>query len=104
MANSAIGSKFDDFLKEDGIYDEVKALTIKRLIAVQIEQAMDEKHISKYEMAKKMQTSRASLDRLLDPHNLSLTLRTIIKALRILEKDLTFQVITPENRNNLKTG
>ncbi len=86
--NPHIGSSFDDFLKEEGIYEEIKASTSKRLLAMQMEKEMKKKRISKNKMAKAMRTSRASLDRLLDPENPSVTLYTLAKAASVLGKDI----------------
>jgi antitoxin HicB len=78
--NPHIGSSFSDFLKEEGIYEEVTTHAIKRVLAWQIEQAMKEQGISKVEMAKRMKTSRAQLDRLLDPKNDKVQLDTVQRA------------------------
>ena len=75
-----IGSSFSDFLKEEGIYEEVTTHAIKRVLAWQIEQAMREQGITKVEMAKRMKTSRAQLDRLLDPKNDKVQLDTLQRA------------------------
>ncbi len=70
-------SDFNDFLSEEGILASSESVAVKRVIAFHVQQQMDEKHISKSEMAKKMNTSRTSLDRLLDPTNNSITLATM---------------------------
>jgi len=75
-----IGSSFDDFLKEEGIYEGVTARAIKRVIARQLDALMQEQGISKTELARSMKTSRAQLDRLLDPENESVTLGTLTRA------------------------
>jgi len=62
-----IGSSFDDYLKEDGIYEEVTARAIKRVIARQLDALMHDQGLTKTTLAKRMKTSRAQLDRLLDP-------------------------------------
>jgi hypothetical protein len=64
IRNPHIGSSFDDFLKEEGIYEEAKTHAIKRVLAWQIEQAMKEQGITKVEMARRRKTSRAHLARL----------------------------------------
>jgi len=69
-----VGTSFDDFLKEEGIYEEVTARAIKRVIAGQLDTLMEAEGITKSELAKRMKTSRAHLDRLLDPDNESVTL------------------------------
>lgn len=77
---SHIGSSFENFLAEEGILEETEIAAIKRVIAWQIKQAMEKKRISKTEMARRMRTSRPSVDRLLDPAHKSLTLSTMVKA------------------------
>ena len=62
-----IGQKFDDFLKEEGIYDEVNELAAKKLITYKLQQAMQEQNMTKSSIAKKMKTSRAAVDNILDP-------------------------------------
>ena len=80
MKNQNIGSDFDDFLKEEGILEEVTAAAIKRVIAWQLSEAMKEKRISKTEMAARMHTSRAAVNRLLDADDTSVTLATLARA------------------------
>jgi DNA-binding Xre family transcriptional regulator len=72
-----IGSSFDDFLKEEGIHEEVTARAIKRVIARQLDVLMEDQGLTKSALAKRMKTSRAQLDRLLDPENESVTLGTL---------------------------
>lgn len=79
-----IGSSFDDFLEEEGIKAEVEAAALKRVIAWQIAQAMEQQHLSKSKMALAMKTSRSQLDRLLDPNNDALTLHTLTSAAQTL--------------------
>jgi len=79
-----IGSSFDSWLREEGIYEEVSATAIKRVLSRQLEAAMEEKGFSKAEMARRMHTSRAALDRLLDPENDSVTLNTLQKAATVI--------------------
>ena len=80
MENKHIGSDFDDFLKEDGIEEEVTAAAIKRVIAWQLAEAMKKRHITKTEMAARMRTSRAVINRLLDEDDTSVTLATLARA------------------------
>ena len=72
-----IGSSFDDFLQEEGIFEEVNAVAVKRVLAWQIAQAMKAQNLTKTALAEKMHTSRASLNRLLDEEDTSLTLTTL---------------------------
>lgn len=81
-----IGSDFDDFLAEEAILEEVTAVAVKRVIAWQIAEGMKELNISKTNFAKKMHTSRASLNRLLDEKDTSLTLTTLVGAAAALGK------------------
>ena len=84
MSNKHLGSSFDDFLAEEGILAESEAVAIKRVIAFELKQKMAEKQITKTAMANEMHTSRAALDRLLDPNNTSVTLRTLESAAQAL--------------------
>ena len=93
MKKKNIGSSFDSWLREEGIYEEVTAAAIKRVLARQIEQAMTEQQVSKAEMAKRMQTSRASLNRLLDPENASVTLITLQKAAEAVGRQLRLELV-----------
>ena len=92
MNKNYIGSSFEDFLKEENIVTEVKNEAVKRLLVYDLIGAMKEQNINKTEMAKKMETSRASLDRLLNPSNDSVTLATLTKAANILGKKLILQL------------
>ncbi len=76
------GTSFDSFLEEAGIKEEVEAVAIKRVLAWQLEQAMEEQQKTKQAMARELCTSRSQLDRLLDPRNVSVTLDTIARAAR----------------------
>jgi antitoxin HicB len=92
MRERNIGSNFDDFLKEDGILEEVQEVAIKRVLAYQIRRAMIEKELNKTEMAKKMNTSRSVLDRLLSPSNESITLQTMKKAADAVGRTLKIEL------------
>jgi len=93
MKHKNIGSKFRDFLNEEGILAEVERAAVKEVVAFQIMEMMEEKKISKLEMAKRMGTSRSALDRLLDPHNPSVSLKTLDRAAASLGKKLSIQLI-----------
>ena len=92
MNKKRIGGKFDDFLRDEDIFDEVEAAAIKRVIAFQIEREMERSHLTKTEMAKRMKTSRAAFERLLDPNNSSVTLHTLGKAASALGKKLRVEL------------
>tara|TARA_R110000782_G_scaffold184001_1_gene274239 strand:- start:990 stop:1295 length:306 start_codon:yes stop_codon:yes gene_type:complete len=84
MAKKNIGSNFDEFLEDEGILEEVSAVAVKRLIAFQLAEKMSEKNLTKSELARRMETSRSALDRLLDPDNSSVTLQTLQSAVQAL--------------------
>lgn len=86
--NPYTGSNFDDFLAEEGILDEVTARAYKRLLALQVQDAMTETQMSKRELAGRLQTSRSQLDRLLDPENTTITLDSLERLARALGKRL----------------
>lgn len=93
MNEKYIGSEFDEFLAEEGLLEETEAIAVKRVLAYQINEMMKEQHLSKAEMARRMNTSRAALERLLDPENRSVTLHTMDKAARSLGKRLRLTLI-----------
>src|SRR5580704_16335257 len=86
------GSTFDRFLEQEGIREEVEAVAIKRVLAWQLERAMQEQQKTKQAMARQLHTSRSQLDRLLDPQNVSVTLDTITRAARALGKRVIIRV------------
>lgn len=92
MTNKHIGSSFDDFLREEGLHDEATTHAIKRVLAWQIEQAMAEQGLSKTKMAKRMKTSRAQLDRLLDPRNDKVQLDTVQRAAAAVGRTLRLEL------------
>ena len=93
MKKNNIGSSFDSWLREEGICQEVTATAIKRVLARQVEAAMKEKNFSKAEMARRMHTSRASLDRLLDPENPAVTLSTLQKAAIVVGRQVRLELV-----------
>ncbi len=92
MAKKNIGSSFDDFLKEEAILEEVTAVAMKRVIAWQIAQEMKAQQLTKTALAKRMHTSRAALNRLLDENDSSLTLTTLASAAAALGKKVNLQL------------
>lgn len=91
MNKKHIGSDFDDFLKEENL-DTANIIAIKRVIAYQIAEEMKKKKLSKTQMASRMKTSRAALERLLDPENASITLITLERAASAVGKKLKVQL------------
>ena len=98
MRYTHIGSDFDDFLKEEGIREEVTAAAIKRVIAWQLAEAMKRMHITKTEMAARMRTSRAVVNRLLDEDDTSVTLATLARASLAVGIPLKIE-LSPETRS-----
>lgn len=92
MSNPHVGSGFDDFLAEEAMLDEATAVAVKRVIAWQIEREMAAQKLTKTAMAKKMRTSRAALNRLLDETDTSLTLTTLASAAAALGKQMRFEL------------
>ncbi len=93
MNENYIGSSLDDFLFEEGLLVEAEAIAVKRVLAFQIRKMIEAQRISKAEMARRMKTSRAALERLLDPDNRSVTLNTMDKAARSLGKRIRLTLI-----------
>jgi len=92
MNKKHLGSRFDDFLREEQLLDQVEAVAVKRVIAYQIAQAMKRSKLTKTQMASRMRTSRAALERLLDPLNSSVTLSTLERAAFALGKKLKVEL------------
>lgn len=88
-----IGSSFDNFLKDEGIYEDVTAGAIKRVLVSQILQAMEAEHISKSTMARRMNTSRTQLDRLLDPQHTKIQLDTLYKAASAVGREIKMELV-----------
>jgi DNA-binding Xre family transcriptional regulator len=78
--NKHRGSDFRDFLKQEGILEECEAAALKLVIATQLKGIMEEHSTSQSELARRMNTSRTAVSRLLDPANTSVTLQTLEKA------------------------
>jgi DNA-binding Xre family transcriptional regulator len=94
MPNSKhIGSRFDDFLAQEGLEAAVTANAIKRVLAWQMTQVMEKEAVTKTELAIRMKTSRAALNRLLDPENTSVSLHTLGKAATALGKKLEVHLV-----------
>jgi antitoxin HicB len=93
MRKKNMGSSFDSWLREEGLYEEVTATALKRVLARQLEAAMKEKQFSKAEMARRMHTSRAALDRLLDPEYDAVTLSTLRKAALVVGRQIRLELV-----------
>ena len=101
--NPRTGSSFDDFLKEEGLYEEVHAKALKRALTEQLQDSMHAARLTKFKMARKMATSRSQLDRVLDPSNVSVQLDTLVKAAHALGKEIEINLKRPSKRAAAKT-
>jgi antitoxin HicB len=91
--NKHIGSSFESWLDEIGIREEVTAAAIKSVIARQLAAEMKKRKLTKKRMAELMETSRAQLDRLLDPDNGSATIESLQRAAKIVGRELRLELV-----------
>ena len=91
--NSYLGSSLDDFLKEEGIYEQATAVAIKRVIAFQLQSEMKRRKLTKTAMADMMATSRAQLDRLLSPTDGNVTIETLQRAAQALGRSIRLELV-----------
>ena len=91
--NPHIGSSFESWLDEAGIRAEVTAAAVKAVIARQLADEMRKKNITKKQMAELMKTSRAQVDRLLDPDNGSATLESLLRAASVVGRELRLELV-----------
>ena len=77
----------------EGVFEEIRTTALKESLALQVQEAMEKQNITKVEMARRMRTSRAALNRFLDPGNASLTLQTLSRAARAIGRDLRIELI-----------
>ena len=103
-SNPHTGSSFDDFLQEDGIYEEVQARALKRALSEQLDDAMQSSNINKVNMAQRMATSRSQLDRVLDPSNLSIQLDTLVKAANAVGRTVEIRLKRDTPRTRTKAA
>jgi len=87
-----LGTSLENFLKEQGLYEDATEYAIKRVLAFQLEQEMKEKGINKIEMAKQLKTSRSQLDRLLDPDNENVSLAALSRAAKAVGRTLRLEL------------
>ena len=93
MKNKHIGSHFDDFLHEENLLAESQAEAIKRVIAWQVKEYLDKEGLNKTAFASKLNTSRSQLDRLLDPDNTSLNLKTLSYVAEAMGKHIELRIL-----------
>lgn len=87
------GSSLDAFLEDEGTLEEATAKAVKKVLAWQFSEAMREQNVTKAALAKRMNTSRTQLDRLLDPENQSVTLKTLARAAQILGMKVQIELV-----------
>jgi len=92
MSRKHMGSSVDDFLKEEGIFEEEQTQAVKEVVAWQLAQAMKKKKISKSRMALLLKTSRTQVDRLLDPRN-DITLSSLQRAAAIVGRRVSIELV-----------
>lgn len=90
--NPHIVSSLEEFLEEEGRLEEATATAVKRVLAWQIAERMEQEHITKAEMARRMRTSRSQLDRLLDPEKTTVQLNTLLEAAKALGRQLRVEL------------
>ena len=90
--NRYSGSTLDDFLAEEGILEEVSAKGHKRLLVLQLADIMKQSNLSKDGLAKRLQTTRSQVDRLLDPDNTSITLDLLERLAHAVGRELKIEL------------
>jgi len=90
---NSVGGSLDDFLKDEEIYEECVNMAVKAIIAEQMVSVMEEKKITKTELAKRMHTSRASIQRLLDPESDAVTLESLKRAAGLMGKKIKLELV-----------
>ena len=93
MNKKRIGSGIDDFLKEEGIFEEAQALAVKEVVAWQLAQAMKKRKISKTRLAAMLKTSRAQVDRILNPKN-DITLSSLQRAAALVGRRVVIELVS----------
>ncbi len=88
-----IGSSLEEFLQDEGRLEETRQVAVKRVLAWQLQEAMKAQHLNKVEMAKRLKTSRAQLDRLLDPDNDKVQLDTLNRAAAVVGKHIRLELV-----------
>lgn len=88
----AVGSDFDDYLREEGAFEETEIIALKRVVAWRLAEEMRKQKLTKSEMARRMATSRSQLDRLLDPTKADVRLDTLARAARAVHCELRLEL------------
>lgn len=91
--NTHIGSSFDDFLEEENLLTNTTAEALKRVLAWQIKNFIEINHLNKKAFAERMKTSRSQLDRLLDPENTNISLKTLVSTAKAMGKHVEIRIV-----------
>ncbi len=92
MSKKHHGSSLDDFLKDEGVFEETQALAVKEVIVWQLTEAMQERSLSKTRLATLLKTSRSQVDRLLDPTR-DVTLSTLQRAAALVGRKVHIELV-----------
>jgi antitoxin HicB len=92
MSKKNLGSSIDNFLKEEGIFEEAQAQAVKEVVAWQLAEAMKKKKISKNKMAILLKTSRTQVDRLLNAKD-DITLSSLQRAAAIVGRHVSIELV-----------
>jgi antitoxin HicB len=98
------GSSFDDFLEEEGLLEQSEAVAIKRVLAWQLQRAMNQKQVSKKHMAERLRTSRTQVDRLLNPLYVGVSLEAVARAARVVGKRIRVEIVDADRPRNGAKG
>jgi predicted XRE-type DNA-binding protein len=90
--NKHIGSSIDDLMKEEGWFEDAQGQAIKEVIAWQLSQAMEKKHISKTTMATRLKTSRTQVNRILSAKS-DVTLSSLQRAAALVGRRLKIELV-----------
>lgn len=89
---NGIGQDFDDFMQEQGLYEEAKEIASKKLLSLQLAEEMKKQHLSKAAMAKQLNTSRAAVDNVLNA-SYNTSLETLERFAKVLGKKIQISLI-----------
>ncbi len=98
------GSSFDSFLEEEGLLEHAEAVAIKRVLAWQLQRAMNQKQVTKKHMAERLRTSRTQVDRLLNPSYVGVSLEAVAKAARAVGKRIRVEIVDAKRAHNGAKG
>ncbi len=92
MSKKHHGSSLDDFLKDEGVFEEAQALAVKEVVVWQLTEAMQERSLTKTKLAALLKTSRSQVDRLLDPTR-DVTLTTLLRAAALVGRKVQIELV-----------